>query len=89
MYQDIVDSSLVRETNATKVGKHIILPPSFIGGPKNMWKIYMEAIVLVQWFGKHDIFLMITCNPTWKKILDELRPHGKAQNRFDLVAHIF
>ncbi|KAG7980350.1 hypothetical protein I3843_05G178700 [Carya illinoinensis] len=46
-------------------------------------------MVLVQRFGKPDIFLTMTCNPSWKEILDELKPHEEVQNRPDLIARIF
>ena len=47
------------ETRGSKVGRRIILPASFIGGPRDMRKRYMDAMALVQCFGKPDIFL--TC----------------------------
>ncbi|XP_035544582.1 uncharacterized protein LOC118347979 [Juglans regia] len=89
VYQGIVDSLSIGQSNASKVGKRIILPSSFIGGPRDMRKRYMEAMALVQRFGKPDIFLTMTCNPSWKEILDELGPQEEAQNRPDLIARIF
>ncbi|XP_035541237.1 uncharacterized protein LOC118344509 [Juglans regia] len=89
VYQGIVDSLSIGQSNDSKVGKRIILPSSFIGGPRDMRKRYMEAMVLVQRFGKPDIFLTMTCNPSWKEILDELGPQEEAQNRPDLIARIF
>lgn len=50
-----------------------------------MQKRYMDAMALVQRFGKPGIFLTITCNPSWKGILDELSPQEEAQNRPDLM----
>lgn len=38
VYQGIVDSILVGESIAIKVGNHIILPSFFIGGPRDMHK---------------------------------------------------
>ncbi|KAG2705150.1 hypothetical protein I3760_05G039200 [Carya illinoinensis] len=31
----------------------------------------------------------MTCNPSWKEILDELKPHEEVQNRPDLITRIF
>jgi hypothetical protein len=42
-YQGIIDSILIGETRASKVSRRVILPASFIGGPRNMNKRYMEA----------------------------------------------
>lgn len=38
------------------IGLGMILPTSFVGGPRNMRKRSMDAIALVQRFGKPDIF---------------------------------
>ncbi|XP_042970258.1 uncharacterized protein LOC122302876 [Carya illinoinensis] len=89
LYQGIVDTITLRETNAFNVGKRIILPSSFIGGPRDMRKRYMEAMALVQRYGKPDIFLKMTCNPNWQEISNELRLHEESQNRPDLVARVF
>ncbi|KAG6682508.1 hypothetical protein I3842_13G145700 [Carya illinoinensis] len=51
------------EINAFKIGRQIILPSSFIGGSRDMRKRYMEAMILVQRFGKPDIFLTMTYCP--------------------------
>ncbi|KAF5476383.1 hypothetical protein F2P56_008106, partial [Juglans regia] len=89
LYQGIVDTITLGETNASNVGKRIILPSSFIGGPRDMRKRYMEAMALVQRYGKPDIFLTLTCNPNWQEISNELRLHEESQNRPDLVARVF
>lgn len=60
------------ETRGSKVGRRIILPTSFIGGLGDMRKRYMDAMALVQCFGKPDIFLTMTCNPNWLEIKQEL-----------------
>jgi hypothetical protein len=46
-YQGIIDSILIGESCGSKVGHKIILPASFIGGLRDMWKRYMEAMALV------------------------------------------
>ncbi|XP_042972723.1 uncharacterized protein LOC122304515 [Carya illinoinensis] len=89
LYQGIVDTITLGETDASNVGKRIILPSSFIGGPRDMRKRYMEAMALVQRYGKPDIFLTMTCNPNWQEISNELRLNEQSQNRPDLVARVF
>lgn len=42
-------------------------------------------MALVQRFRKLDIFLIVTCNPRWLEILQELNPSKKAHNIPDLV----
>ena len=89
LYQGIVDSIDNGETRGCKVGHRIILLLSFIGGPRDMRKRYMDAMTLVQRFGKPDIFLTMTCNPNWFEIKQELGPSEEVRNRPDLVVRIF
>ena len=50
-----------------------------------MWKQHMDAIALVQWFGKVDIFLSMTCNPNWLEIRKELESNQETQNIPNLI----
>lgn len=84
-----MDSISTGETSGKKIGKRIVMPPSFTGGPRNMLRRYLDAMALVQKFGKPDIFLTITCNLAWSEIKDQLGHHEKAQNRPDLIARAF
>lgn len=59
LYQGIVDSIRVAETRGNKIRRRIVLP-SFIGGPRDMCKRYVDAMALVQQFGKPHIFLTMT-----------------------------
>lgn len=62
---------------------------SFVGGPRDMRKRYMDAITLVQRYGKPDVFLTITLNPNWPEIKALCLPSDEIQNRPDLIARIF
>ena len=53
--------------------KKIVLPATFIGGPKDMRCRYYDAMTLVQRFGKLDFFITMTCNPECKEITIELK----------------
>lgn len=89
LYQGLLDTLEVGESNAANVGHRVILPPSFIGGPRDLKRRYLNAMALVQKFGKPDLFAIMTCNPNWPEIKQELAPGEKAQNRPDLIARIF
>ena len=89
LYQGIIDSIEIGQKQGSKIGRRIVLPASFIGGPRDMRKRYMDAMTLVQRFGKPDIFLTITCNPNWCEIKEELETYEIAQNRPDLTTRIF
>ncbi|KAL3820238.1 hypothetical protein ACJIZ3_006143 [Penstemon smallii] len=86
----LIDSVLIHgENDPANVGQRIVLPSSFIGGPRDMRKKYVNAMALVQRFGKPDLFLTMTCNPAWKEITDNLLPCVKPHDRPDLVARVF
>jgi hypothetical protein len=84
-----VDSMLDEDIRAEKVGKQTVLLTSFIGGPRDMRCWYMDAMALVQKFGKPDIFLTMTCNPHWDEIRRELLPEQTPQDHPDLVVRVF
>ncbi|XP_021725285.1 uncharacterized protein LOC110692557 [Chenopodium quinoa] len=88
LYQGILDSIESGETNPINVGRRVILPPTFIGGPRDMKRRYLKAMALVQHFCKPDLFLTITCNENWPEIKAELAHGETAQNRPDLVARL-
>ncbi len=48
------------------VGRRMILPGSFVGGPRDMFSRYLDAMALVRAYGKPDLFITVTCNPKWK-----------------------
>ncbi|XP_074303772.1 uncharacterized protein LOC141638264 [Silene latifolia] len=89
LYQGILDTLELGENSACNVGKRIVLPPSFLGEPRDMRRRYLNAMALVHKYGKPDHFITITCNPNWAEIKEELAPSEQAQNRPDLVARIF
>ncbi|XP_012698637.1 uncharacterized protein LOC101778811 [Setaria italica] len=89
LYQGLVDSWRMGVEDADEVGKRTVLSPTFIGGPRNMRRRYMDAMALVRKFGKPDIFLTMTCNPNWDEIKNELYPGQSPQDRPDLVTRVF
>ncbi|XP_074299755.1 uncharacterized protein LOC141630914 [Silene latifolia] len=89
LYQGIIDTVGTGERRAANVGKRVILPLTFLGGPRDMKKRYLNSMALVHRFGKPDLFVTMTCNPTWPEIKDHLAPGEEAHNRPDLVARVF
>ncbi|XP_009794570.2 uncharacterized protein [Nicotiana sylvestris] len=85
----ILDVPRHGEREARNIGRHSFLPASFIGGPRDMRQRYMDAITLVQNFGKPDIFLTMTCNPSWPEIEEHLLVTDELQNRPDLISRVF
>ncbi|CAG8717713.1 12785_t:CDS:2, partial [Dentiscutata heterogama] len=60
LYQGLQDSFQAGISNASQVGRRIVLPSSFIGGPREMYQRYQDAMALVQAYGRPDIFITIT-----------------------------
>jgi hypothetical protein len=84
-----MDSVSAGENRASALGKLWVLPATFIGGPRDMRRRYMDAMALVQKYGKPDIFLTMTCNPSWEEITRELEPGQTPQDRPDVVVRAF
>jgi len=89
LYQGLIDSLHAGEGRADAVGKSTVLGTSFIGGPRDMRRLYMDAMALVRKYGRPDIFLTRTCNPIWDEIRSSLYPGLTPQDRPDLVARVF
>ena len=89
LYQGLVDSLHAGEGRADAVGKRTVLSPTFIGGPRDMRRQYMDAMALVRKYGKPDIFHTMTCNPNWDEIRQLLLPGQTTQDRPDLVTRVF
>ncbi|XP_050876133.1 uncharacterized protein LOC127079808 [Lathyrus oleraceus] len=89
LYQGLHDALHVGETNAENIGKRTILPSSFIGGRRDMTQRYEDGMAIVLNGGKPDIFLTMTCNPSWSEITSELLPFQTPQDRPDLLTRTF
>jgi Helitron helicase-like domain at N-terminus len=65
LYQGVFDAALAGETNVSNIGRRVILPSSFIGGPRHMQQLFQDAMGIVRELGKPDLFVTFTCNPKW------------------------
>ncbi|KAH1256097.1 hypothetical protein GmHk_03G006337 [Glycine max] len=71
-------------------GKRIILPSSFVGSQRYMEQLYFDGMTICGHLGFPDLFLTITCNPTWPEIQrkvtqSNLTPH----NCPDIITRVF
>ena len=81
---DAIDGEIARN-----VGRSVLLPSTFIGGPRDMNSRYQDAMAIVRCFSKPDLFITFTCNPSWIEITRELKPGQRAVDRPDLTARVF
>ena len=77
------------DTDASRLGRSIILPSSHVGSPRHMQQQYQDAMAIVRKYGKPDIFLTFTCNPRWPEIQAALFPRQQAVERPDVVARVY
>ncbi|CAB4419743.1 unnamed protein product [Rhizophagus irregularis] len=91
LYSGLEDAMFAEDgsINTTNLGKRIILPSSFTGGPRQMIKLYQDGMAIVQTIGKLDLFITIICNPNWPEITNALLSGQSVQDRPDLCTRVF
>lgn len=74
----------------SKIGKKsIFLPESFVGGPRYMYKKFLDSAAIVTKFGKPSLFITFTCNKNWPEIVEAKKTHQEAWDRPEIVNRIF
>ncbi len=57
----------VAQQRGIPAGCVMVLPSLFQGGPRCMQQNYQDAMVIVRKFGKPDLFITMTCNPSGRR----------------------
>ncbi len=89
LYQSLQDAIVAGDNNAIAIGQRIILPSSFIIGPRHMVHNYQDAMAICRWAGCPDAFITFTCNPQWLEIKRALLLGQQPQDRPDLLTRVF
>lgn len=91
VYNNISDVIGRGDNDAKKVGRRIILPSSFTGGPRYMTQNYQDAMAICRTFGNPDLFITMTANPNWEEIKDHLERSGNStpNDRPDIECRVF
>ncbi|XP_021974947.1 uncharacterized protein LOC110870055 [Helianthus annuus] len=89
--QGVHDAVQRGDTEGRDIGKRIVLPSSFIGGPRYMYKHYQDALAICRVHGNPQYFITFTCNVKWPEIERYMArfPSLKAQDRPDIIARVF
>lgn len=67
----------------------VLLPSTFVGGPRYYRECYSDAMAIVRKYGKPDLFITFTCNPKWTEITSSLKPGMSPNDRPDLLVRVF
>ncbi|GBN81135.1 hypothetical protein AVEN_116062-1 [Araneus ventricosus] len=59
------------------------------GNPHNMQQNYQDAMAMVRKFGKPDLFLTFTCNPSWFEVLNCMEGVQRPEDRPDIIIRVF
>ena len=73
------------------IGKRIILPASFTGGPRYMYSHYLDALAICRVLGNPQFFITFTCNVNWPEIKRRMKdyPELTTSDRADIVDRVF
>jgi len=88
-YKGLSDALAANDTDLRTIGRRVILPSTFIGGPRHMAQLFQDAISIVSKYGRPDLFITFTCNPAWLEIRGALLHDQSAADRPDLCARVF
>lgn len=91
LYSGLEDAASHADNNVdlNELGRRIILPSSYTGGPRHMQQCKQDSLAVARRYRKIDLFTTVTCNPRWPEITDELLENQTAADRPDLVARVF
>ncbi|KAH7657562.1 DNA helicase protein [Dioscorea alata] len=85
------EESPIRNLQCNSIGKRIILPASFIPGPRYMFEKYQDVMAICRFFGYPKLFITFTCNPRWSEITDTLSSilGQRPEDRPDIISRVF
>ncbi|UYV64474.1 hypothetical protein LAZ67_3000868, partial [Cordylochernes scorpioides] len=75
--------------NPNSLGQRIILPSSFVNSSRYLAEYTQDAFCYVRKFGRPDLFITFTSNPSWKELSAALLPGQKQLDRHDITARVF
>ncbi|XP_076069972.1 uncharacterized protein LOC143041799 [Oratosquilla oratoria] len=61
-------SDILRGENGKDRGQRIIIPPSYVGGPRYIKQRQQDALAFVTNYGSPDFFITFTMNPAWEEL---------------------
>lgn len=77
------------DRKVSEIGKIVVLPSSFTGGPRYMHERAQDPMTYVYHYSRPDLFIMFTCNTKWIEIESSLHDGQNPQVRNDIIAKVF
>ncbi|XP_057744875.1 uncharacterized protein LOC130962716 [Arachis stenosperma] len=78
------------EIQAARTGKRVILPSSFVSGPRYMYNNCKDAFAICRYAGYPSYFITITCNPDWNEVKDCVADYSlKPSDMPDIISRVF
>ena len=59
LYSGLADAVAKGDTNATDLGRTVILPSSYTNSPRQMFQLYQDAMTIVRKYGKPICSLLL------------------------------
>ncbi|XP_045500045.1 uncharacterized protein LOC123697545 [Colias croceus] len=81
--------AMQQDNDTVNMGRLVILPSSFTGGPRYMHERTQDAFCYVRKYGRPDLFITVTTNPKWDEITRELLEGQAPHDRHDIIARVF
>ena len=89
-FDSIQQSENDGKTDMSEQGSRYVLPGTFVGGPRYMKNMYLDAMSICKYFGFPDLFITFTCNPKWPEITRYVQPRKLSpDDRPDILCRIF
>ena len=86
-------SDIICGENIKDRGQRIIIPPSYVGGPRYMKQRQQDALAFVSNYGSPDFFITFTMNPDWEELQEAFARTGSTSknkgDRPDLISRVF
>lgn len=84
----ILQDAIANDIPLSNVGIYMVLPSSFILGPRFMHQKMQDASAFVRNYSQPCLFITFTCNPNWPEIKNELLSHQTAKGRPDVLSSL-
>ena len=89
---DQVEAGDVIGADGARTGTSVVLPSSFLGGPRDMQQRYQDALAVCSQVAAPAMFITMTANPNWKEVKEAIAETTNGlgpTERADIVARVY